>query len=92
MTPEQKYMGIVASLGCVIHREFFNVKIDCEVHHIAEGSGKRSDFMVAGLCKECHTDGFSFHRNGKTFLDTYKLPTEYHLMLLVNKYRIKDGV
>ena len=92
MTNEQKHMGIVASLGCVIHREFFGAKIPCEIHHIAEGTGQRSDFMVAGLCPECHRLGFSFHLNGKTFLGTYNLPTEYHLLLLVNKYRIIDHI
>lgn len=91
MTPEKKHMGIVAEIGCVICRRDYGYVEYCEVHHIAEGSGVRSDFMTAGLCPRHHRT--ELHGGGiKAFLMRYKLPTEYHLMGLVNQYRIKDKV
>lgn len=89
---EQRHHDIVRSLGCVIHREFFSVRIEPSIHHIAEGSGVRSEFMVAGLCPDCHTGTEGFHSAPKVFLRMYRLATEYHLLLLVNKFRAIDGV
>lgn len=88
---EKHHHDIVRRLGCVICREFFGVVTPASVHHIAEGSGKRSEFMVAPLCPDHHKNGASgFHDAPKTFLRQYKLPTEYHLLLLVNKFRAED--
>ncbi len=91
MTPARRHISIVADLGCVIHREFLDERVSPEVHHIAEGSGRRSDFMVVGLCFECHRGAGGFHHNPKGFLRRYKLPTEYHLLDLVNRFRAQDG-
>lgn len=91
-TKEQKHMGIVASVGCVICREFKGERVPCHVHHIAEGSGLRSDFLVAGLCEEHHVGPNGVHGGVKQFLRLYRLPTEYHLLELVNKFRSMDGV
>lgn len=90
MTKAQKHMGIIASLGCVICRREYKIIEPCEVHHIAEGSGLRSDYMTAGLCFYHHKN--ELHGGIKTFLRRYNLPTEYHLMELVNRYRIEDNV
>lgn len=93
MTPEQRHMGIVASLGCVICRQFYGVRTPAQVHHVAEGSGVRSDFMTAGLCELHHKGKEGLHGMGpKLFLRVYRLPTEYHLLLLVNKFRAEDRV
>ena len=93
MTKGEKHMGIVASLGCVICRRDTGNKVPCQVHHIAEGSSKRSDYMVAGLCHDHHKGEAGIHGLGvKRFLMLFKLPTEYHLLELVNKYRLIDGV
>ncbi len=91
---EQRHKDAVASIGCVICREFYDVKAECELHHIGEGSGQRSNFLIAGLCIPHHRIGSgSLHGAGiKQFLRLYKLPTEYHLLELVNKYRAKDGI
>lgn len=89
---EKHHHDIVRSLGCVIHREFFDTRIDPSIHHIAEGSGVRSEYLVAGLCPSCHTGPGGFHDGPKTFLRVYGLPTEYHLLLLVNKFRAEDRV
>jgi len=89
----QDHMGIVASLGCVLCREYEGIKNTPEVHHIAEGSGHRSPFMTAGLCPEHHRGKTGIHGAGiKTFLMMYRLPSEYHLLELVNRFRSEDGV
>tara|TARA_R110000772_G_scaffold4573_4_gene16357 strand:- start:2474 stop:2869 length:396 start_codon:yes stop_codon:yes gene_type:complete len=91
---EEAHKAIVASLGCVICRDDGYGICSAEVHHIAEGSGKRSDFMTAGLCKMHHREpGTGLHGMGvKAFLMRHGLPTEYHLLELVNKFRAEDGV
>jgi hypothetical protein len=89
---EQKHVDAVATVGCVICREFEEVITPCEIHHIGEGSGERSNWMIAGLCYRHHRIGeTSLHGAGvKQFLRMYKLHTEYHLLELINKYRAID--
>jgi len=89
---EQKHVEAVAAVGCVICREFEDMITPGEIHHIGEGSGQRSNFMIAGLCKKHHREGSaSLHGAGiKQFIRLYKLPSEYHLLELVNKYRAQD--
>lgn len=91
---EENHKSIVAGLGCVITRRDTGEVVPCEVHHIAEGSGKRSNFMVAGLTTDLHrTPGLGIHGMGvKSWLMRHDLPTEYHLLELVNKFRAEDGV
>lgn len=89
---EQRHHDIVRGLGCVICREFFSARTPSSIHHIAEGSGVRSEYMVAPLCHEHHQGKGGFHSEPKTFLRLYRLPTEYHLLLLVNKFRAEDHV
>ena len=86
---EERHKTIVAGLGCVITRRDTGEIVPCEVHHIAEGSGKRSDFMVAGLSPDYHrTAGIGIHGMGViAFLMRHNLPTEYHLLELVNKFK-----
>lgn len=92
MNAGQRHMDIVARLGCVICREFLCVMTPPEVHHIAQGSEDRSPFMTAGLCPEHHKGAGGFHIMQKRFLILYNLPTEYHLLLLVNKFRAEDRI
>lgn len=89
---EQRHHDIVRSLGCVICREYFNMRNPPSNHHVAEGSGERSEYMIAPLCPPHHTGPGGFHDGPKTFLRVYALPTEYHLLLLVNKFRAEDGI
>lgn len=91
---EDTHKAIIASLGCVITRRNTGAIVPCEVHHIAEGSGKRSDFMVAGLTTDLHrTPGLGIHGMGvKAWLMRHDLTTEYHLLELVNRFRAEDGV
>jgi hypothetical protein len=58
-----------------------------EVHHIAVGSGKRSDYAVVGLCSKHHDDnrtGTGFHGMGtRTFCQVFRVPGEIEHGLLV---------
>mgnify|MGYP002359382678 CR=1 FL=1 len=91
MSKEKYHMDAVASTGCVICREFDGVRVDGQVHHIAQGSEERSDFMTACLCETHHTGHLGVHGMGvKAFLRLYGLSSEYHLLGLVNKFRAQD--
>ena len=89
------WLGRVAALGCVICRELGRGKVPCQVHHIAEGSSKRSDFAIAGLCEEHHDPyktGSGFHGMGaERFCKIFRVPWEKEegLLVLVNKYMAK---
>ena len=85
MSHKQRYMSKVAEIGCVICRQH-GYHTPAEIHHIAEGSGKRSDYMIAPLCPEHHRGATGFHGGTKRFLVANNLPTEFHLMGLVNEY------
>jgi hypothetical protein len=77
----------VASLGCVICRRLGHGYSPAEVHHVAEGSGLRSHFAIAPLCREHHQGSSGFHRMGKQFLKLYRVPgeTEWGLLAWVNE-------
>ena len=89
---EKHYHAILRQIGCVICREFRGVITPPSIHHIAEGSGVRSEYMVAPLCYGHHQGPEGFHSAPKVFLRVYRLPTEYHLLLLVNKFRAEDQI
>ncbi|MFA7253802.1 MAG: Ref family recombination enhancement nuclease [Patescibacteria group bacterium] len=91
---EQQFHDKLRQIGCVICREFEDVRTDPEIHHISQGSGERSHYMCAPLCVSHHRIGVtSLHGAGvKRFLSMHGLPTEFHLLELVNKFRAEDGV
>lgn len=79
---------MVAETGCIICLERDGTFAPCEVHHVAEGSGKRSDYATAGLCTEHHRGATGIHGMGvKGFLRLWGLSSEYDLLALVNKWR-----
>jgi hypothetical protein len=85
---ESRHMEKVAALGCCICRRVFGRFVQAELHHVAEGSGLRSNFAVAPLCGEHHTGGSGFHHMGtKAFCSLYRVPgeSEYGLLVLVNE-------
>lgn len=92
---ERRHMDLVASIGCVICRRLYGCYVPPEIHHIAEGSGLRSNFAVAPLCGDEYEDhhdgrdtgGAGFHRLGKGFLKLYRVPgeSEYGLLVWVNE-------
>lgn len=88
-TAGARWMGRVAEIGCVICRELGHGYAPAEVHHVAEGSGLRSDYAVAGLCAEHHRGGSGLHGMGtRAFCALYRIPgeAEWGLLALVNKW------
>lgn len=92
---ESEHVDRVASVGCVVCRRLFGRYVPAEIHHIAEGSGLRSNFAVAGLCGDEYEDhhdgrdtgGAGFHRMGKQWLKLFRIhgETEYGLLVMVNE-------
>lgn len=91
MSPAKRHMDRVARLGCVVCRRMGFNESPAELHHIAEGSGKRSDFAVAPLCPTHHDEaraGTGFHGMGtKRFCSLFRVPgeSEYGLLVWVNE-------
>lgn len=90
MTPAKKHMAMVAAAGCVLGNRGLHI---CEhqpgaeprvhVHHIAEGSGVRSDFATVGLCWGGHEGPAGLHGMGvKAFCRLYRPPGECEWGLL----------
>lgn len=85
---EKRHVERVASVGCVVCRRLVGGYVPCEIHHVAEGSGLRSWFAVAGLCTEHHKGRYGLHGMGpKRFLALYRPPgeSEYGLLAWVNE-------
>lgn len=89
MTPAQRHMALVASAGCVIgNRKMGQCQGRVTVHHVAEGSGIRSDFATVGLCEEHHQGGTGLHGlSPRTFCRIYRPPgeCEWGLLAWVNE-------
>jgi hypothetical protein len=84
---ERYHVDRVASAGCVVCRRLGHGFVQPQIHHVAEGSGLRSWFAVAGLCPEHHTGKSGLHGMGtKKFCSAYRLPgeCEYGLLVWVN--------
>lgn len=49
---EQRYMGLIRSMKCLICRRFPNLDegLPTEVHHLGEGSSRQNNWMVVPLC------------------------------------------
>ena len=85
---ESVYMGRVAALGCVVCRRIFNLYTPAEVHHVAEGSGLRSNYAIAPLCPEHHRGKSGLHGlSVPVFCARYRVPNEneYGLLVWVNE-------
>lgn len=77
-------MGLIARLPCVVCKRIGTEPGPVEVHHVAEGSGLRSDFAVAPLCTEHHRGASGLHGLGaKAFCRLYRTPGETEYGLLV---------
>lgn len=87
-TAERTHVDRVSACGCIICWQLDLGKTPAEIHHVAEGSGLRSWFAVAGLCKEHHRGKSGLHGMGtKRFCAAYRIPgeTEYGLLVLQNE-------
>lgn len=83
-SPAQRHKDRVASIGCVVCRRFTEGGGRVELHHVAEGSGLRSDYAVVPLCVEHHRGGAGLHGMGpKAFIRLYRPPgdSEYGLLI-----------
>ncbi len=89
---ERDHMSRVAATGCVICREWHEIRTPGHVHHIAHGSSPRSHYMTACLCPEHHTGtAYGLHGRGvQQFCRQYRLPNEYWLLDLQNKFMAED--
>lgn len=83
------WMGVVASLGCAVgNRGFGGCEGGNEVHHVAEGSGERSDYAITCLCEAHHRGAAGLHGMGtKAFIRLYRPPgdSEYGLLVWTNE-------
>lgn len=78
-------MGLVAQLPCVVCVSL-GLRLDgpVEVHHVAEGSGVRTNYGVAPLCVEHHRGQSGLHGMGtKAFCALYRPPFDNEYGLLV---------
>lgn len=90
VSPAKRHMELVAKAGCVLgnrglHQceDFPGQEGKIHVHHVAEGSGLRSDFAVAGLCWGGHEGPAGIHGMGvKAFCRLYRPPGESEWGLL----------
>jgi len=83
---ERDHMERVASLGCCLCRRIGYGYAPAEVHHVAEGSGLRSNWSVVPLCSEHHRGKTGFHGMGsRAFCSAYRIPgeTEYGMLVWV---------
>ena len=78
MSPAKRHMDLVARAGCVLgNRGLGPCAGRVELHHVAEGSSRRSDYAVVGLCTEHHTGGSGFHGlRAERFCKLYRVPWE----------------
>lgn len=77
----------VASLGCLVCRRLNWGYAAAQLHHVAEGSGKRDEWSVVPLCETHHDPnrtGSGFHGMGtRKFCSAFKVPGEAEWGLLV---------
>ena len=80
-----EYRDRLAQMQCVVCSHispgrFFQV----ELHHVAEGSGLRSDWALVPLCQEHHRGSSGLHGMGtKAFIRLYRPPGDSEYGLLV---------
>jgi hypothetical protein len=88
---ERHHVDRVAQIGCVVCRRIFSIVTPGEIHHVAEGSGLRSWFSIANLCRTHHDEaraGTGFHGMGTDrFCAAFRVPgeSEYGLLVWVNE-------
>lgn len=88
MTAEKRHLSRVAALNCCVCKRMGLGETRGHVHHIAEGSSKRSGFAVCNLCPEHHTGGTGFHvLKEREFCRRYRVPweNEYGLLWWTNE-------
>lgn len=74
---ENRHMGAVAALGCILCRHLSLGETLAELHHVREGQGmsqRASNFLVVPLCPEHHRGASGLHGLGtRGFYTRYRL-------------------
>ena len=79
-----EHVQMVRGMRCVVCRRHGNTGTPVEFHHVAEASGKRSDWAGVPLCFEHHRGSIGLHGMGtKAFIRMFRLPGESEYGLLV---------
>jgi hypothetical protein len=89
---ESRFAGLIKSLPCVVCRRL-GLPLDrhVDLHHIAKGSSRQNNWLVAPLCRDHHDPyrtGCGLHGMGEQrFCSAFKVPhgTEYGLLAWVNE-------
>ena len=72
------------AVGCVVCRRFAPLAGRVELHHVAEGSGLRSEWAVVPLCELHHRGSRGLHGiSPAAFCVLYRVPGETEWGLLV---------
>jgi hypothetical protein len=83
-TPAERWGALVRPLGCVVCRRFIPSGDAVELHHVAEGSGLRSEFGRVPLCVEHHRGKLGLHGlSPEVFAERYRVPGESEFGLLI---------
>lgn len=90
---ESRYMGLIASMKCLLCRRFEDTSLPTEVHHIGEGSSRQNNWLVVPLCGSRmdgghHRGAAGLHGMGsRGFVRMYKVPqdSEYGLLAWLNE-------
>ena len=83
---KQQYRDRLALMRCVVcnHSGYYSATGSIELHHVAEGSGLRSDWALVPLCQEHHRGSSGLHGMGtKAFIRLYRPPGDSEYGLLV---------
>lgn len=81
-------------MGCVVCRRLGFGASPVELHHVAEGSGLRSDYAIAPLCAEHHRGKSGLHgMSARRFCAFYCVPgeSEYGLLVWTNEDLARFG-
>lgn len=82
-----KWRNKLGDLRCVVGRRHGGCTGRVELHHVAEGSGKRHDYSLVPLCYGHHDPdrtGSGFHGMGtEHFCKLFRVPGESEYGLLV---------
>lgn len=89
---ERQYADLLKSMRCIVCKRLgFKLDRRVELHHIAKGSSRQNNWLVAPLCREHHDPyrtGTGFHGMGEQrFCSLFRVPhsTEYGLLAWVNE-------
>lgn len=84
---ERYHVDRVARLRCCVGIRFSGCSGEEAVHHVAEGSGKRSWFSTAKLCEAHHVGPIGLHSGTKAFIRRFRPPgdSEYGLLVWTNE-------